>query len=752
MIGRKIGSYRILEKIGGGGMGVVYKAHDEKLDRTVALKFLPHPVADSESRKQRFVREARAASALDHPNVCTIYDINETDDGQLYIAMSYCAGVPLDVRIAAGPLPIDSCIHIAAQTASGLSSAHAAGITHRDIKPANIIVTDDDAVKIVDFGLAKLSGVTALTREGATVGTVAYMSPEQARGGREVDHRTDIWSLGAVLYEMVTGHRAFAAEHDSAQLYLIVNEEPKPIRSLRPEAPEALALVIQRMLQKDPAARFASMEDVVAALERMRSSGGSGDHYVSGTLERARVAFDGQRWREAYEAFREADEDASLSPEDLEKWGSAAMWTSNVEDIVAARERAHAAYVKEGRTRDAARVAIELAHDASVNGRRSVCNGWLRRSESLLAGVPDAVESGYLARQKAQVAIEDDIDLEAALEYAATAREYAERFDDSDLLALALQDRGRALVLMDRVEDGMELLEEAMSLAMSGVLSPATVGSTYCNMISMCDRVADYRRAGEWSDSAVRWCAPHGESPFPGICAVRRADVMRVLGAWEDAEKEAERAIRASSGRHVLIAAEGFYLKGLIKTRRGEFDEAESCFQEAHQRGRHPVPGLALLRMAQGRAEAACSLIDRALEADSIALERIRLLPAGVDIALSVGDIGTARTRAEELQSLAGRYQSSVFHGQAAHALGAVGVAEGKPDAAVKALTEALQHWKAADMPYEEARTRLQLALAYWDLGDTDLASLEVSSARRVFQELGARPDVEHAESLTQSH
>jgi tetratricopeptide (TPR) repeat protein len=332
-----------------------------------------------------------------------------------------------------------------------------------------------------------------------------------------------------------------------------------------------------------------------------------------------------------------------------------------------------------------------------------------------------------------------------------TVREIAEKHSDTDLLAFALQDHGRALVLKDRVEEGMELLEEAMSLAMSGELSPQTVGSTYCNMISTCGHIADYRRAGEWSDSAVRWCEPHRESPFPGLCSIHRADVMRVRGAWDDATVEVERMIAFHDGRHEVLAAEGFYLKGEILLRRGDFDEAERCFREAHQRGRHPVPGLALLRVAQERAGDAASLIDRGLEQETIALRRIRLLPAAVEAALADGNVDRAREHADELSSLASRYESSVFHGQAEQALGAVAMAEGDIDAALASLRRALDHWKAADMPYDGARTRLQLARAYRDHGENDLAALEAGAARRTFFQLGAKTDGEQADALLEN-
>ena len=208
MIGKTISHYQIVEKLGEGGMGVVYKAEDTKLKRTVALKFLPPALSSNREANERFIQEAQAASALEHPNICTIYEIDETEDGQMFIVMACYEGESLKKKIEREPLELESAINIASQIAAGLARAHEAGITHRDIKPANLMVTERGEVKILDFGLAKLARRAQLTKTGSTVGTVAYMSPEQAQG-QEVDNRTDIWSLGVVMYEMLTGQLPF---------------------------------------------------------------------------------------------------------------------------------------------------------------------------------------------------------------------------------------------------------------------------------------------------------------------------------------------------------------------------------------------------------------------------------------------------------------------------------------------------------------------------------------------------------------
>jgi serine/threonine protein kinase/tetratricopeptide (TPR) repeat protein len=274
MIGKIISHYRIVEQLGEGGMGEVYKAEDIKLKRTVALKFLHPELTREEEAKTRFIHEARAASALEHPNICTVFEIDQTSEGQSFIAMSYCEGETLKNRIERGPLILDHAINIAIQCCRGLTKAHEKSIIHRDIKSANIMIAGDDQVKIVDFGLAKLSGKTQLTMEGSTLGTIAFMSPEQARG-EVVDHRTDIWSLGVVLYEMITGQLPFKGEYEQAVVHSIINEMPDALTGLRTAVPLELERIVNKCLEKDPADRYQHMDELIVDLRHLKKDSDS---------------------------------------------------------------------------------------------------------------------------------------------------------------------------------------------------------------------------------------------------------------------------------------------------------------------------------------------------------------------------------------------------------------------------------------------------------------------------------------------
>jgi serine/threonine protein kinase len=288
-IGQTISHYKIVEKLGAGGMGVIYKAEDTRLGRFVALKFLAERFSQDRDALERFQREARAASALNHPNICTIYDIGSLE-GRFFIAMEFLEGKTLKEIIRGEPIAVDQILELGMQIADGLHAAHEKGIVHRDLKPSNIMVTEDGAVKVLDFGLAKLTeqsqsdefGSTAtadqaepVTEKGTIVGTVAYMSPEQAEG-KPVDARSDIFSFGSVLYEMVTGKRAFGGDSKIATLSAILNQDPMQVSQAAGGAPPELERIITRCLRKDPSCRFQAMPDLKVALEELKEESESG--------------------------------------------------------------------------------------------------------------------------------------------------------------------------------------------------------------------------------------------------------------------------------------------------------------------------------------------------------------------------------------------------------------------------------------------------------------------------------------------
>jgi len=290
MIGRIVSHYEIREKLGEGGMGVVYKAHDTKLDRDVALKFLSSPVVLSEEKKQRFIQEAKTASTLDHPNICNIYEIDETPTGEMFIAMRSYDGMPLSKKISEDPLSIQQIVSYALQIVSGLQAAHEKDIIHRDIKSGNIIVTEKDEIKIIDFGLAKLRGEAQITKTGKAVGSLAYMSPEQLRADA-VDARSDIFSLGVVLYEMITGTLPFKGEYEEVVMYSIIYQDPTSVSDLRSDVPVDLEEVVMKCLQKDPEGRYQNTTDLLHDLKRIQHRlEGRSTVYDTGTRTRSSVS------------------------------------------------------------------------------------------------------------------------------------------------------------------------------------------------------------------------------------------------------------------------------------------------------------------------------------------------------------------------------------------------------------------------------------------------------------------------------
>jgi class 3 adenylate cyclase len=472
-------------------------------------------------------------------------------------------------------------------------------------------------------------------------------------------------------------------------------------------------------------------------------------HVIEGSpLHAGREAAARHAWREAYELLKRADESSPLNAADLVMLGEAAWWLGRLEESISARERAYSAYLSEGDHRKAAVMAITLANDHFGKLAHSIGAGWFNKAERLLENDPECAERGWLSMMHSLSALQMR-DHQTALGAAAETLAMGTRYGDRDLQAFGLLFKGKALVGLGQVEEGLRLLDEATVAAVSGELKPHSTGMIYCMAISTTSELTDYRRAGEWTDASMRWCERQSIAGFPGICRVHRAEIMRLRGSWAEAEQEARRALSELQTFNLMFAADGFYELGEVRLRIGDLEGAEDAFRQAHELGREPQPGLALLRLAEGKVDAARSAIKRALEDPSgDRLQRLRLLPGQAEIALAEGDFDTARSAVDEMEQLGNVYGSVALEATTLCARGALELAEGQPGSAIKNLRRSLRLFKEADLPYEAARARLVLGLALRADGDEDAAELEITAAKTVFEKLGAVLDLRRALEL----
>jgi DNA-binding CsgD family transcriptional regulator len=443
------------------------------------------------------------------------------------------------------------------------------------------------------------------------------------------------------------------------------------------------------------------------------------------------------QWERSFEALRLLDASEPLGAEDLEALGEAAWWLRRVPECVSARERAVAAYMADGDPRQAALLALRLFYTLSVRGDGAIATGWLQRASRLLEDQPEGVEHGHLHVARARAARAHG-EVEAELEHARAAIAIGERFGDRDLIALGRYIEGRLLVRQGQVYDGMATLDEAMLAAVQGELDPMTTGQVYCNVIAACQELGDLRRAGEWTEALRGWCLSQPASVFPGLCRVHRAEVMHFQGSWADAESEARRACSDLLDTMPSFAAEGFYQVGEVRRRLGDMAEAEAAFRRADELGREPQPGLALVRLAQGKHDAAAAAVKRVLAEEPNRLTRARLLAAQVEIALGSGDLQTADAAARELGAIADEYGSDSLLAAAASAVGAVQLSSGDETAALRSLRRAWELWQSADYPFEAAQARRTMGLACRRLGDDEGGEFAISWALSVFERLGA--------------
>ena len=458
--------------------------------------------------------------------------------------------------------------------------------------------------------------------------------------------------------------------------------------------------------------------------------------------KRGRAAYAARSWAAAHEHLARADSASALAAEDLELLATAAYMLGRDDEWAAALERAHHAHLAAGDALRAVRCAFWLSLNLALRGEAGRASGWLGRAQRLLEPVQeDCVERGYLLVPVA-AGHEAAGAYDAAYRAAAEAAQIGARFGDADLVAVAVHAQGNALVRQGRVERGLALLDEAMVAVTGGRLGPIVTGLVYCSVIDGCQGVFDYRRAQEWTAALTRWCEQQPDMvAFTGRCLVHRAAIMHLHGAWDDALGEArrahERCLRATSP---LAAGEALYQQGEIHRLRGERDVAEAAYRQASAHGCEPQPGMALLRLAQGRRAAATAAIRRALGEATQPLRRAALLPAYVEILLAAGLVAQARAACRELEQLAQEYESRMLAAMAAHARGAADLPSDAAGALI-ALRGALAAWHELDAPYAAARTRALLGLACRALGDDDTAAIELEAARAAFEQLGARPD-----------
>jgi DNA-binding CsgD family transcriptional regulator len=469
-------------------------------------------------------------------------------------------------------------------------------------------------------------------------------------------------------------------------------------------------------------------------------------------LEHGRGSYARGDWQDAFDALRQANREQPLAPDDLELLARSAYMLGLDDDYRGALEQAYHAYRDSADVLRAARCAWWIGHNLLFLGQSAPARGWFARGRRLLESEDrESVERGYLLIPTV-IERSGNGDFAAAYATAVEIAEIGERFRDQDLLAMALMEQGHALVRQGRTQEGLRLVDETMVAVTAGELSPVVAGIVYCNTIAFCRDVYELRRAREWTEALTRWCERQPDMvAHKGLCLVHRAEIMTLGGAWSDALEEARRvAERFTQGvLNQRALGHAAYRQAEVHRLQGRFDDAEAAYREASRFGREPQPGLALLRLAQGKGEAAAAAMRRAVSETALPLRRAALLPAYVEILLATGDVLEARTACDELAEIAHRQGSEALFALAANAEGAVALADGDARAALPALRRAWHAWQELDAPYDAARARLLLGQACAALGDEDTAALEIDAARDTFFRLGAAPDLAQLDSLT---
>lgn len=464
-------------------------------------------------------------------------------------------------------------------------------------------------------------------------------------------------------------------------------------------------------------------------------------------IDRARDAVERESWAEAFDAYRGLDPSV-LTPQDLERFGDAAWWLSRFDEAYPRWEEASAGYVAVGEDANAAFVAVRLCFEHFGRDEPAAAMGWLMRAQRLVEDRPESFQRGFVVLAQAILALNTG-DLDGGMTLAVEATDIGKRSGHRDLIALGVHAQGMVLVSSGRVPEGMALLDEAMTSVVAGELSAQITGVIFCNVLDVCLDLADVGRAGEWNDAAKRWCETlPPEAPFLGTCRVNRAAVASLRGAWPEAEAEAARAAEDWT-LDPAAAAKAFYETGEIRRRVGDLSGAEDAFSRAHELGLDPQPGLALLRLAQGKVDVALTSLRLAVAASPKGTpRRARLLAAQVEVALAGNDLDTAGTASAELDAIAKAYATPAFDASAATARGALLLAEGDVAGALEQLRSACGIWQELKLPYDTARTRMRYALALREAGDAEGALFELRAALTAFERLGAEPDARAAAHL----
>ena len=464
-------------------------------------------------------------------------------------------------------------------------------------------------------------------------------------------------------------------------------------------------------------------------------------------LQRGRDAYARRAWLDAHERLTSVHGRRPLEAPDLELLATTAFMLGRDDDTVAWLERAHQRYLDDGLTLPAVRCAAWIVMNLAIRGEIGPATGWLGRAQRLIADEGECAERGWLL-------IPSVFQREAGGEFAAAAAvageavALGERFGDRDLFAVAVQAQGYMLLKSGQVREGLALLDEGMVAVTAEELSPIVTGIVYCGVILACQEVFEVRRAREWTRALGDWWALQPEMvAFTGRCLVHRAEILQLDGAWRDALEEARRAGERFVETGNPAAGLARYRLAELLRLQGDFAEAESAYREASGFGWEPQPGLAQLRLAQGRTDAAVSAIARAEAAAASPLDRARLLPAYVEIMLAAGDLESARRACTELEAIAAGFESAMLGAVVAHARGSVHLAAGEPREALVPLRTAVETWHRLGAPYEIARTRALVGDACRMLGDTESAALEHDAARAILERLGARPDLARLES-----